>query len=69
MNSIGEYILMRIKMKISYEACKRSITIIELFVNAILKAYKYMYYDELKEILIKPEASIVLEANESSEES
>jgi hypothetical protein len=56
-------------MKISYEACKRSITIIELFVNAILKAYKYMYYDELKEILIKPEASIVLEANESSEES
>jgi Mlc titration factor MtfA (ptsG expression regulator) len=60
--------MMRIKMKISYEACKKSITITELFINAILKAYKCLYYDELKEILIKPESSIV-EANESSEES
>jgi len=31
---------MRIKMKISYEACLKSKTIVELFLDAIIKAYK-----------------------------
>jgi hypothetical protein len=38
-------------MKISYEACKRSISIIELFVNAALKAYKKLHYSEIKSVL------------------
>ncbi len=42
-------------MKISYEACRRSITLIELFVNSILKAYKKLYYDEVREALMTPE--------------
>lgn len=31
-------------MKISYEACRKSITIMELFVSAILKVYKKSDY-------------------------
>lgn len=35
---------MRIRMKISYEACKRAVSILELFLTAILKTYKKLTY-------------------------
>lgn len=38
---------MRIKMKISYEACKRAVSIIELFITALLKTYKKFTYSLL----------------------
>lgn len=34
-------------MKISYEACKRAVSIIELFITALLKTYKKFTYSLL----------------------
>jgi hypothetical protein len=44
-----EYKLMRIRMKISYEACKRAVSVLELFITALLKAYKKITYRMLLE--------------------
>jgi hypothetical protein len=61
---------MKIKMKISYEACKSSISIVELFVNAMLKTYKRFFYNEFKNQLIKPEDgdSFIKEVSEYDDE-
>jgi hypothetical protein len=37
-------------MKISYEACRRSISIAELIITAILKSYKRVNYYQLSNI-------------------
>lgn len=36
----NRYLLMKVQMKISYEACRQCKTIQELFLSAILKTYK-----------------------------
>ena len=61
---------MKIKMKISYEACKSSISIVELFINAMLKTYKRLFYNEFKNQLKKPEDgdSLIEEVSEYDDE-
>ena len=61
---------MKIKMKISYEACKSNISIIELFVNAMLKTYKRLFYNELKVQLKQSEDddSLIEEVSEYDDE-
>ena len=41
-------------MKIAYEACCKGISISELFINAILRTYKKLHYNEIKEQLMTP---------------
>lgn len=36
---IIHYKMMRIKMKISYEACKKGVSVIELFIMAMIQAF------------------------------
>lgn len=43
---LDSYKLLRIKMKIAYEACKKGISVQELVVQAIIKAYKYLIEDK-----------------------
>eukprot|EP00347_Sterkiella_histriomuscorum_P013407 403364824 len=42
MNKSGGYKLIRIKMKISFEACRKAMSVQELFLTSILKVYKKM---------------------------
>ena len=43
--SIGLYKTLRIKMKISYHACQRRVSVSEHFLNAMMKTYEERYLD------------------------
>lgn len=40
-------------MKIAFEACKKGMTIVELFLEALIKAYREIYGETQKQLTLK----------------
>ncbi|CDW71110.1 UNKNOWN [Stylonychia lemnae] len=65
---IRMYKLMRIKMKISYEACHRRTSVLETFLRSIYLTYKNLYINKLSIPNNKPINEILDESDDSRDE-
>ncbi|TNV74824.1 hypothetical protein FGO68_gene10014 [Halteria grandinella] len=68
MGQIAAYKLVRIKLKISYEAAKKRMTILELFINAMIKAYNKIHGLEEQVMLSDDEFDEAVGINEDVRE-
>lgn len=48
MRNVTNYKRIRTKMKISYEASKQKISVLEHFIKCMIKSYKVLYFEEVK---------------------